>query len=72
MQCRRGSPYPDSTSLPNGLDFVSEADIGVVFHVPLLFLFEDNFVLSYSLVKVVFKWNVKEVSVEMMDIVVVH
>lgn len=72
MQCRRGCPHPDSTSLPNGLDFVSEADIRVVFHVPWLFLFEDNFVLSYSLVKVVFKLNVKEVSVEMIDIVVVH
>lgn len=34
MNCGRGIPPPDSTSLPNGLDFVSEADITVAFHVP--------------------------------------
>lgn len=58
---------PTQTVLVSQNDFVSEVDIRVAFYVCWLFLFEDNFVLSYSLIKVIFELNTKVISVEIID-----
>lgn len=66
-QMPSGERNPTQTVRASQTDCIAKVDLRVAFPVSWLFLFEDNFVLLFSLIKAIFELNTKVISVEIID-----